>query len=59
MFMICTIKEVPHVKGQKKNLLSLGQLDDLGCKIHIENRIIKIVKGVLMVLKAKKISANL
>ncbi|KAI9198938.1 hypothetical protein LWI28_024753 [Acer negundo] len=28
---IRTIYEVRHVKGLKKNLLSLGQLDDLGC----------------------------
>ncbi|GKA75957.1 retrovirus-related pol polyprotein from transposon TNT 1-94 [Tanacetum coccineum] len=27
-----TIRDVRHVKGLKKNLLSLGQLDDLGCK---------------------------
>ncbi|GKC33375.1 gag-pol polyprotein, partial [Tanacetum coccineum] len=27
-----TIQDVRHVKGLKKNLLSLGQLDDLGCK---------------------------
>ncbi|GJZ65614.1 retrovirus-related pol polyprotein from transposon TNT 1-94 [Tanacetum coccineum] len=27
-----TIRDVRHVEGLKKNLLSLGQLDDLGCK---------------------------
>ncbi|GKB49317.1 gag-pol polyprotein [Tanacetum coccineum] len=27
-----TIQDVRHVKGLKKNLLSLGKLDDLGCK---------------------------
>ncbi|KAK7255724.1 hypothetical protein RIF29_29143 [Crotalaria pallida] len=32
-----TIQGVRHVKGLKKNLLSIGQLDDLGCKIHIED----------------------
>ncbi|GJR76718.1 gag-pol polyprotein [Tanacetum coccineum] len=29
-----TIRDVRHVKGLKTNLLSLGQLDDLGCKQH-------------------------
>ncbi|KAJ0081677.1 hypothetical protein Patl1_10256 [Pistacia atlantica] len=29
--IIRTIQRVRHVKGLKKNLLSLGQLDDLGC----------------------------
>lgn len=28
------IQGVRHVNGLKKNLLSIGQLDDLGCKIH-------------------------
>ena len=34
--IICTIQGVRHVTGLKKNLLSLGQLDDLGCKTRIE-----------------------
>ncbi|TXG66789.1 hypothetical protein EZV62_008064 [Acer yangbiense] len=56
---IRTIQEVRHVKGLKKNLLSLGQLDDLGCKTQIENGILKIVRGVLVVMKAEKITSNL
>ena len=32
---VCTIEEVQHVKGLKKNLLSLGQIDNLGCKTHV------------------------
>ncbi|GJT41412.1 gag-pol polyprotein [Tanacetum coccineum] len=31
-----TIRDVRHVEGLKKNLLSLGQLDDLGCKLKGE-----------------------
>ena len=34
---IRTIKEVRHVNGLKKNLLSLGQMDSHGYKIHVEN----------------------
>ncbi|GJZ71781.1 gag-pol polyprotein, partial [Tanacetum coccineum] len=30
---VCTIRDVQHVEGLKKNLLSLGQLDVLGCKL--------------------------
>ena len=45
--------------GLKKNLLSLGQLDDLGCKTSIEKGVLKIIKGALVVLKAEKIAANL
>ncbi|GJV43847.1 gag-pol polyprotein [Tanacetum coccineum] len=31
-----TIRDVQHVEGLKKNLLSLGKLDDLGCKLKGE-----------------------
>ena len=54
-----TIQEVRHLKGLKKNLLSVGQLDDLRCKIHIEGGILKVVRGALVVIKAEKLSANL
>ena len=56
---IRTIQEVRHVKGLKKNLLSLGQLDDLGCKTHIQDGIMKVIKGALVVIKAEKIAVNL
>ncbi|KZV18195.1 hypothetical protein F511_20144 [Dorcoceras hygrometricum] len=56
---ICTIQEVRHVKGVTKNLLSLGQLDDVGCKTRIESGIMEIVKGALVVMKAEKVTANL
>ncbi|GJT70583.1 hypothetical protein Tco_1029869 [Tanacetum coccineum] len=31
---VCSIRDMRHVEGLKKNLLSLGQLDDLGCKVE-------------------------
>ena len=34
-------------------------MDDLGCKTHIEKRVLKIIKGAIVVLKAKNIVANL
>ena len=56
---IYTIQKIWHVKGLKINLLSLGQLDSSGCKTHIQDGIIKIDKGALMVMNAEKIVANL
>ncbi|KAH9647728.1 hypothetical protein KPL70_025300 [Citrus sinensis] len=56
---IRTIEEVRHVNGLKKNLLSLGQMDSHGYKTHVENGIMKIVKGELVLMKAEKIGANL
>ena len=56
---VCTLQGIRHMKGLKKKLLSIGQLDDLGCKTHIEGAILKVVKGALVVIKAEKIVANL
>jgi len=54
-----TISGVRHVKDLKKNLLSVRQFDNLGCKIQINNGIMKMIKGALMVLKARKTVANM
>ena len=54
-----TIEEVQHVKGFKKNLLSLGQTDSHGCKTHVENGIMKIAKDAFVMMKIKKIDDNL
>ncbi|KAH9689319.1 hypothetical protein KPL70_015447 [Citrus sinensis] len=56
---IRTIGEARHVNGLKKNLLSLGKLDSHGYKTYVENEIMKIVKGVLVLMKAERISTNL
>ncbi|KAI5393217.1 hypothetical protein KIW84_060368 [Lathyrus oleraceus] len=34
---VCTIQEARHVKGLKKNLLSIRQLDDLRYGKHVED----------------------
>ena len=54
-----TIQNVRHVEGSNKNLLSIGVLDDLRCRVEIENRIMKIIRGALLLIKAQKIAANL
>lgn len=54
-----TIHKVRHVKSLKKNLLFLRQLDD-GCyKTHIEIGIMKIIEGALVLMKVKKVVANM
>ena len=55
----CTIGVIQHVNGLKKNLLSLGQMDSHGYKTHVDNGIMKIVKGALVLMKAEKIGADL
>ena len=54
-----TIEKVRHVNILKKNILSLGQIDSLGCKTHVENGIMKIAKGTLVLIEAEKTNANM
>ncbi|CAN6886732.1 unnamed protein product, partial [Brassica oleracea] len=56
---VCTIHEVRHVEGLKKNLLSVGQLDDLGCKVEVQNGTLKVIRGALVLMKGEKIAAKL
>ena len=39
--------------------MSIGQLDDLGCKIHTKGGNVKVVKGNLMVMEAEKLTNNI
>ena len=48
-----------HVEEIRKNLLSMGQLDDLRCKMESQRGIMKIIHGALMIMKAEKVVANL
>ncbi|GJR27872.1 gag-pol polyprotein [Tanacetum coccineum] len=36
-----------------------GQLDDLGCKVKIQYKIMKIIKGALILMRGEKVAANL
>ena len=54
-----TNQGVRHVEGQEKNLLSLGQLDDLDCIIKVQKGIMKISRGALVIMKEEKIAVNL
>ena len=43
--MVRTLMDVRQVPGLKKNLISLGTLDKIGCKITCEGGVMKIVEG--------------
>ena len=49
-----TIREVRHLEGLRKNLLSLGQLDEFDCKIVVEKWIKKVIRGALVLMKGVK-----
>ena len=54
--VVRVISNVRHVPDLRKNLISLGVLDDLEYSYSSEGRIMKITKGSLMVMKGQKVS---
>ncbi|KAE8715220.1 Heat shock 70 kDa protein 15 [Hibiscus syriacus] len=56
---IKVVRDVRHVKGLKKNLLSYGLLDNNASKIETRKGIMKVFRGALVVLKDENIAANL
>ena len=49
------LTDVRHVPDLRKNLISLGALDTNGYKTVVQGGVMKIYKGILLVMKAKKV----
>src|ERR1700733_13709640 len=49
------LTDVRHVPDLRKKLISLGALDTDGYKTVIQGGVMKIYKGILLVMKAKKV----
>ena len=54
--VVRVLNNVRHVPNLRKNLISLGVLDDLSYSYPSKGGIMKIIKGALMVMKGQKIS---
>ena len=54
--VVKVLSNVRHVPDFRKNLISLGVLDDLGYSYSSKGGIMKITKDALMVMKGQKIS---
>jgi hypothetical protein len=50
-----TLTDVRHVPELRKNLISLGVLDYVGYKCTTQGGVLKVSKGILVVMKAKMI----
>lgn len=51
---VWTLHKVKHIPELKKNLISLGQLDDCGHSIRFSNNTWKVTKGALILARGKK-----
>jgi hypothetical protein len=49
------LTDVRHVPELRKNLISLGVLDSGGYKCTVQGGVLKVSKGILVVMKAKRI----
>ena len=52
--VIRELSEVRHVPELKRNLISLGILDQMGCIIKMESGVMKIIKWPIMIMKRAK-----
>ena len=55
--VVHTLTDVRHVPELKKNLISLGTLDDIGCKYTAEGGVLKVSRGAMIVMKGKRVSS--
>jgi len=53
--MVRVMKNIRHVLGLKKNLISISVLDSIGYKIVTEGGVMKVMKGTLIILQCDKI----
>ena len=57
--VIRTLCDVRHVPDLRKNLISLGTLDDNSFNYKSSNEVMKVRKGVLIVMKGQKLAGNI
>jgi GAG-pre-integrase domain/gag-polypeptide of LTR copia-type len=54
--IIRTLTGVRHIPDLTKNLISLGSLEDAGCKFQSDGGVLKVLKCALTFMKVKKVS---
>ncbi|KAH9751243.1 Integrase catalytic domain-containing protein [Citrus sinensis] len=54
--MVRELTQVRHVPELKSNMISIGMLDQIGCVIKAEKRILKVVKGSIIIMKGTKLN---
>ncbi|OIT24974.1 hypothetical protein A4A49_55725, partial [Nicotiana attenuata] len=52
--VVGTLTNVRYVPELKKNLISLGTLESLGCKFTGEGGVLKFFQGVFVIMKARR-----
>ena len=55
--VVRTLTNVRYIPDLKRNLISLGTLESLGCKYSAEGGVLKVSKGALILMKANRIGS--
>lgn len=53
--VICILVDIKHIIDLTKNLISLGALEDVGCKFQIEGGVLQVSKRPVTLMKAKSV----
>jgi len=48
---IRTLSKVCHIPDMTRCLISLGTLETNGCRIFMENGVLKVIKGAMVIMK--------
>ncbi|KAH9754460.1 hypothetical protein KPL71_015451 [Citrus sinensis] len=48
------ITQVRHVPDLKRNLISVGMLDQMGCIVKAEKGVLRVIKGSMVIMKGNK-----
>lgn len=49
--MVRKLKDVKHVPELKRNLISLGMLNKMGCSVRLESSTLKVMKWLMVLMK--------
>ena len=48
------ITQVRHVPDLKRNLISMGMLDQMGCIVKAKKGVLRVIKGSMVIMKGNK-----
>ena len=49
--VVRTLSKVRHIPDMTRNLISLGTLEANGCRYSVENGVLKVTKGAMVLMK--------
>jgi hypothetical protein len=52
--IVSILNDVKYVSDLKKNIISLGTLESIGCKFEVSGRVMEVSNGFLIIIKAIK-----